>query len=126
MLFRSSGSVPPNPTEILMSKKIKELFEVLKQQYDYIIVDTAPVSLVTDTLLISRYADASIYVVRANKIDKEMLRIPNELYKENKLNKLTIVLNDSDVTKGYGYGYGYGYGSKAAEKPLWKRILGIY
>src|SRR5690554_574919 len=122
----SSGSIPPNPTEILMSKKIKELFDLLKQQYDYIIVDTAPVSLVTDTLLISKYADASIYVVRANKIDKKMLRIPNELYKENKLNKLTIVLNDSDVTKGYGYGYGYGYGSKAAEKPLWKRILGIY
>src|SRR5690554_28034 len=122
----SSGSIPPNPTEILMSTKIKELFEILKQQYDYIIVDTAPVSLVTDTLLVSKYADASVYVVRANKIDKEMLRIPNELYKENKLNKLTIVLNDSDVTKGYGYGYGYSYGSKAAEKPLWKRILGIY
>ncbi|HLW62365.1 MAG TPA: polysaccharide biosynthesis tyrosine autokinase [Flavobacterium sp.] len=122
----SSGSIPPNPTEILMSTKIKELFEILKQQYDYIIVDTAPVSLVTDTLLVSKYADASVYVVRANKIDKEMLRIPNELYKENKLNKLTIVLNDSDVTKGYGYGYGYGYGSKAAEKPFWKRILGIY
>lgn len=122
----SSGSIPPNPTEILMSKKIKELFDVLKKQYDYIIVDTAPVSLVTDTLLVSKFADASIYVVRANKIDKEMLRIPNELYKENKLNKLTIVLNDSDVTKGYGYGYGYGYGSKAAEKPFWKRILGIY
>jgi len=122
----SSGSIPPNPTEILMSKKIKDLFDVLKKQYDYIIVDTAPVSLVTDTLLVSKLADASIYVVRANKIDKEMLRIPNELYKENKLNKLTIVLNDSDVTKGYGYGYGYGYGSKAAEKPFWKRILGIY
>ena len=61
----------------------------------------------------------------ANKIDKEMLRIPNELYKDNKLNKLSIVLNDSDVTKGYGYGYGYGYGAKVETKPLWKRILGI-
>ena len=121
----SSGSIPPNPTEILMNKKIKELFDSLKQKYDYIIVDTAPVSLVTDTLLISKYADATIYVVRANKIDKEMLRIPNELYKDNKLNKLSIVLNDSDVTKGYGYGYGYGYGAKVETKPLWKRILGI-
>lgn len=121
----SSGSIPPNPTEILMSKKIKEIFEELKNQYDYIIVDTAPVSLVTDTLLISKYADATIYVVRANRIDKEMLRIPNELYKENKLNKLTLVLNDSDVTKGYGYGYGYGYGNKIAEKPFWKKALGI-
>ena len=121
----SSGSIPPNPTEILMNKKIKELFDDLNQKYDYIIVDTAPVSLVTDTLLISKYADATIYVVRANKIDKEMLRIPNELYKDNKLNKLSIVLNDSDVTKGYGYGYGYGYGAKVETKPLWKRILGI-
>lgn len=121
----SSGSIPPNPTEILMSKRIKELFELLKLKYDYIIVDTAPVSLVTDTLLISKYADATIYVVRANKIDKEMLRIPNELYKEKKLTNLTIVLNDSDVTKGYGYGYGYGYGSKVEDTPLWKKILGI-
>lgn len=121
----SSGSIPPNPTEILMSKKIREVFETLKSQYDYIIVDTAPVSLVTDTLLISKYADATIYVVRANKIDKEMLRIPNELYRDKKLNKLTFVLNDSDVTKGYGYGYGYGYGAKTEEKPFWKKILGL-
>lgn len=121
----SSGSIPPNPTEILMSKKIKEIFDELKTQYDYIIVDTAPVSLVTDTLLISKHADATIYVVRANKIDKDMLRIPNELYRDNKLTKLTFVLNDSDVTKGYGYGYGYGYGNQIEEKPIWKRILGI-
>ena len=121
----SSGSIPPNPTEILMSKKIKEIFDELKAQYDYIIVDTAPVSLVTDTLLISKHADATIYVVRANKIDKDMLRIPNDLYRDNKLTKLTFVLNDSDVTKGYGYGYGYGYGNIVEPKPLWKRILGI-
>lgn len=121
----SSGSIPPNPTEILMSKKIKELFDTLKSQYDYIIVDTAPVSLVTDTLLIAKYADATIYVVRANKIDKDMLRIPNELYKDKKLNKLTLVLNDSDVTKGYGYGYGYGYGAKTEQKSFWKKLLGL-
>lgn len=121
----SSGSIPPNPTEILMNKKLKQLFDDLKTKYDYIIVDTAPVSLVTDTLLVSKFADATIYVVRANKIDKDMLRIPNELYKDKKLNKLSIVLNDSDVTKGYGYGYGYGYGAKVDEKPLWKKILGI-
>ena len=121
----SSGSIPPNPTEILMNKKIKEVFDTLKAQYDYIIVDTAPVSLVTDTLLISKYADATIYVVRANKIDKDMLRIPNELYKDKKLNKLSLVLNDSDVTKGYGYGYGYGYGAHIEKKPFWKELLGI-
>ena len=107
-----------------MNKKIKEVFDTLKAQYDYIIVDTAPVSLVTDTLLISKYADATIYVVRANKIDKDMLRIPNELYRDKKLNKLSLVLNDSDVTKGYGYGYGYGYGAKVETKPFWKKIFG--
>nr|WP_298006934.1 tyrosine-protein kinase [uncultured Flavobacterium sp.] len=121
----SSGSIPPNPTEILMSKKFQQLFKELKASYDYIIVDTAPVSLVTDTLIISRYADATVYVVRANKIDKEMLRIPNELYRDKKLKNMALVLNDSDVTKGYGYGYGYGYGNEVVQKPLWKRVLGI-
>lgn len=121
----SSGSIPPNPTEILMSKKFQQLFKELKASYDYIIVDTAPVSLVTDTLIISQYADATVYVVRANKIDKEMLRIPNELYRDKKLKNMALVLNDSDVTKGYGYGYGYGYGNEVVQKPLWKRVLGI-
>lgn len=121
----SSGSIPPNPTEILMSKKFQQLFNELKASYDYIIVDTAPVSLVTDTLIISQYADATVYVVRANKIDKEMLRIPNELYRDKKLKNMALVLNDSDVTKGYGYGYGYGYGNEVVQKPLWKRLLGI-
>src|SRR5690606_10482112 len=91
----SSGSIPPNPTEILMSKKFQQLFKELKASYDYIIVDTAPVSLVTDTLIISQYADATVYVVRANKIDKEMLRIPNELYRDKKLKNMALVLNDS-------------------------------
>ena len=121
----SSGSIPPNPTEILMSKKFQQLFKELKASYDYIIVDTSPVSLVTDTLIISQYADATVYVVRANKIDKEMLRIPNELYRDKKLKNMALVLNDSDVTKGYGYGYGYGYGNEVVQKPLWKRVLGI-
>ena len=120
-----AGVIPPNPAELLMSTKIETMFDTLKNEYDYIIVDTAPVSLVTDTLLISKHADATIYVVRANKIDKDMLRIPNDLYRDNKLTKLTFVLNDSDVTKGYGYGYGYGYGNVVEVKPLWKRILGI-
>lgn len=81
--------------------------------------------MVTDTLIISQYADATVYVVRANKIDKEMLRMPNELYRDKKLKNMALVLNDSDVTKGYGYGYGYGYGNELVNKPLWKKIFGI-
>lgn len=103
-----AGVIPPNPAELLMSVKLETMFENLKNQYDYIIVDTAPVSLVTDTLLISKFADAFIYVVRANYLEKEMLKISDALYKEKKLPSMCMLLNDTDVTKGYGYGYGYG------------------
>lgn len=120
-----AGTIPPNPAELLMNKKIEEMFKTLKQQYDYIIVDTAPVSLVTDTLLIAKYADAFIYVIRANKLDKKLLNIPVSLYKENKLPNMSLLLNDTDSTKGYGYGYGYGKLKENANRPLWKKILGI-
>lgn len=103
-----AGVIPPNPAELLMSVKLETMFEDLKKQYDYVIIDTAPVSLVTDTLLISKYADAFIYVVRANYLEKNMLKISETLYKEKKLPSMCMLLNDTDVTKGYGYGYGYG------------------
>lgn len=103
-----AGVIPPNPAELLMSVKLETMFEDLKKQYDYIIIDTAPVSLVTDTLLISKFADAFIYVVRANYLDKEMLRMPESLYRDKKLPSMCMLLNDTDVIKGYGYGYGYG------------------
>ena len=62
------GSIPPNPTELLMSKKVDELFAQFKKEYDFIIVDTAPVSLVSDTLIIAKHADTFVYVVRANRL----------------------------------------------------------
>ena len=102
-----AGIIPPNPAELLMGKKVEELFESLKSQYDYIIVDTAPIGLVADTLLIAKYADCFIYVFRANFLGKRMLNIPNSLYKEKKLPNMCLLLNDTDSTKGYGYGYGY-------------------
>jgi tyrosine-protein kinase Etk/Wzc len=105
-----AGVIPPNPAELLMSKKVDTVFETLKAQYDYIIVDTSPVSLVTDTLLIAKHADTFIYVARANFLEKRMLNIANTLYKEKKLPNMCLLLNDTDSTKGYGYGYGYGYG----------------
>lgn len=116
-----AGVIPPNPAELLMNKKVDTLFETLKSQYDYIIVDTAPVSLVTDTLLIAKHADCFIYVARANFLEKRMLNIINTLYKEQKLPNMCLLLNDTDSTKGYGYGYGYG--SKIEKKPWRKRIF---
>lgn len=106
-----SGIVPPNPVELLSSERFKNLLEEVKGEYDYIIMDSAPVSLVTDTLLISKYADMFIYVTRAEYLDKRMLEIPRNLYKQERLPNMAMVLNDIDVKKGYGTGYGYGYGS---------------
>jgi capsular exopolysaccharide synthesis family protein len=111
-----AGIIPPNPAELLMSKKVDLFFNALKAQYDYIIVDTAPVSLVTDTLLIAKHADCFIYVARANFLEKRMLSIPNGLFKERKLPNMCMLLNDTDSTKGYGYGYGYGV---AVKKVSW-------
>ncbi|MEN2413826.1 GumC family protein [Flavobacterium mesophilum] len=116
-----SGVIPPNPAELLMSNKVDQLFEELKKEYDYIIVDTAPVSLVTDTLLIAKNADTFVYVMRANVLEKRMLNIANTFYKEKKLPNMCIVLNDTDSTKGYGYGYGYGV--KVDKKPWYKRLI---
>ncbi|MNX60672.1 Tyrosine-protein kinase etk [compost metagenome] len=115
-----SGVIPPNPAELLMSKRVDQLFAELKKEYDYIIVDTAPVSLVTDTLLIAKNADTFVYVMRANVLEKRMLSIANTFYKEKKLPNMCIVLNDTDSTKGYGYGYGYGV---REEKKAWYKKL---
>ena len=122
----ASGVIPPNPAELLLHAKVKELFEEVKKDYDYIIVDTAPVNLVTDTLLVSKYADMFLYVSRANYLDKRMLNVAQTLYNEKKLVNMAIILNDTDMTRGYGYGYGYGYGNAYVEtikKPWYKRIL---
>lgn len=119
----NSGDIPPNPVELLMSKRVKEIFNYAKEHYEFIIVDTAPVGMVTDTIQISEYADLSIYVIKANYLDKRMLHIPEKLNKEQKLTHMAILINGSDHSKGaYGYGYGYGYGKKK-KKSWYKRIF---
>ena len=117
----NSGDIPPNPGEILMSKRVAEIFDEVKQLYEYIIVDTAPVGMVTDTIQISKYADLTIYVVKSNFLAKRMLQSPEKLNKENKLVNMAMLINESDHTKG-AYGYGYGYGNKK-KIPWYKRIF---
>ncbi|OWP79609.1 GumC family protein [Flavobacterium oreochromis] len=119
-----AGVIPPNPAELLMGQKLEKMFDYLKGQYDYIVVDTAPVSLVTDTLLIAKNADAFIYVVRAKYLEKELLKIPNTIYREGKLPNMSLVLNDTDVINGYGYGYGYG--QEIREKTFWEKIRDLF
>ncbi|WP_196889219.1 GumC family protein [Aureivirga sp. CE67] len=111
-----SGFIPPNPAEMLLSPRIKEMFESVKNEYDYVIVDTAPVSLVTDTLAISKYADMFLYVIRAEVLDRKLLEIPQKLYTEKKLPNMAVIVNGVDHEKGYGYGYGYGYGAHLEKK----------
>jgi tyrosine-protein kinase Etk/Wzc len=107
-----SGPIPPNPAELLSNGRLEQLLEEAKDVYDYIIVDTAPTILVTDTLLISQLADVTLYMVRANYTDKNLLNFIKELNEQKKLKNMAFVLNDIGSGKAYGYGYGYGYGYK--------------
>jgi len=115
------GPVPPNPSEILLDPKLNDLFVWLKQNFDAIIVDTAPVGMVSDALTLSKFADATLYIVRQGHTFKKQIGMIDEFYTQGKLPKISIILNDIRVISGYGYygygrygygrGYGYGYGS---------------
>lgn len=120
-----SGDIPPNPSELLMNPKVKTLFDSLKESYDYIVVDTAPVGMVTDTLLLSKYAHCFVFVARANYLDKRLLSVAETIYKEKRLPNMAVLINGSDHTKGYGYGYGYGGYGYGHQKPKswWKRMI---
>ncbi|MAU72723.1 MAG: tyrosine protein kinase [Pseudozobellia sp.] len=114
-----SGRIPPNPAELLMSDRIKELFNQVKNNYDYIIVDTAPLMVVTDTLLISEHADLLIYVTRAGVTELKAVDYPIKLQEEEKIKGLAFVVNDVEAANlGYGGKYGYGYGK--TQKKWWK------
>lgn len=106
-----SGRIPPNPAELLLSDRFKQLIDDVKDKYDYIMVDTAPTMLVTDTLLISQYADVTVYISRAEYTEKKLLNYPKELIKEEKLKNVAFIVNDvAQANFGYGTKYGYGYG----------------
>ena len=128
------GTVPPNPTELLARDGLDKAIETLKENFDYVILDTAPVGMVTDTLLIGRVADLSVYVCRADYTRKNEYTLINELAENNKLPSLCTVINGLDLKRrkygyyygygkygkyyGYGkrYGYGYGYGEQSHTK----------
>lgn len=105
-----SGPIPPNPAELLSNGRFEKLLEEAKLEFDYIIVDTAPTILVTDTLLIAPFADLTLYMCRANYTEKQLLEYSKELNSQAKLNNMAYIINDIGAGKAYGYGYGYGYG----------------
>jgi succinoglycan biosynthesis transport protein ExoP len=106
-----SGPIPPNPSELILSDAMKELIDELKQKYDYIILDTPPVGLVSDALELSQYADVTLYIVRQNYTKKDMITLLNTRIKRGELNNASIVFNGYENKAKYGSGYGYGYGA---------------
>jgi len=105
-----AGPVPPNPAELLMSPRLDELIDELKNEFDYIILDSAPVGIVSDTYLLNRLVDNTIYVTRQNYTPREMAGFINDTYDNKRLNNMAVVLNGTKENLGYGYGYGSGYG----------------
>ncbi|MBR0243944.1 MAG: polysaccharide biosynthesis tyrosine autokinase [Bacteroidaceae bacterium] len=104
-----SGPIPPNPTEMLSRANLKTVLDLMSNEYDYIILDTAPIGLVTDTLLIARFANVSCFVCRADYTPKANLELLDSMAQENKLPNACVVLNAVDMSKRkYGYYYGYG------------------
>ncbi len=106
----TSGAVPPNPSELLISPATEVLLNSLRKRYDYILIDTPPVGIVSDAVELIKHADSSMYVVRQNFSQKGMLKMINEKYEKGEVSNLSIVLNDFNVKSKYGYEYGYGYG----------------
>ena len=113
----SCGPVPPNPAELLLDPKITDLFSWLKNQFDVIIIDTAPIGMVSDAMTLAQFADNSLYIVRQEYTFKKQIGLIDEIYHEKKLPKLSLILNDVKMKAGYGYyGYGrYGYGKGYGE-----------
>ena len=99
-----SGPIPPNPAELLASSKVDKMFAELRSQFDYIIVDTAPIGLVSDTFTLDRIADASIFVCRMNRTKLSMFEELNDIYEKKRLKKLSIIINGAKARKTYGYG----------------------
>src|SRR5699024_9813877 len=119
-----SGHIPPNPVNLLIGDRFKELMERAKEEYDYIIVDTAPTILVTDTLLISEFADSVIYLIRIDVTELKLLGHINDVYRTGKLKNMGIAINELDKKSGYGYSYNYGYGygyysDESTSTPWW-------
>ncbi len=104
-----AGVIPPNPAELLQTERLDQLFAELRKRYDYIIVDTAPVAMVSDTFILDRIADMTLFVSRANYTSREMVDFINQIAEQKRLKNIACVFNGvKDVKAGYGYGYGYG------------------
>ena len=108
----TTGTLPPNPSELILTEKMKDLVSILKEKYDYVIFDTPPVGLVTDALILMNYADIALLVARASYTRKEFIKNLDRLAQEHSQHTFGMILNGVEIGEKYGYGYGsnYGYG----------------
>ncbi|HWV73133.1 MAG TPA: polysaccharide biosynthesis tyrosine autokinase [Pseudosphingobacterium sp.] len=130
LYFASSGPIPPNPSELILSGRTKQFFLEAKENFDLIIIDAPPIGAVTDGQLLSKFSDIALYVLRVNYTPKSLIQLANDVLSEGKIKRLNIVLNDvpDSNSSGYGagkYGYAYGYydqgeGKKSLRK-FWKK-----
>lgn len=105
------GPMPPNPAELLLSPNFDRLIAELREKYDYVLLDCPPMGIVADTAISARVADLTIFIVRAGRFEKNLLPELEDIYSENKLPHMSVILNGIDMKRsGYGYRYGYGYG----------------
>lgn len=113
-----SGPIPPNPSELLLDSRINDMFSWLRDNFEVIIIDTAPVGMVSDAMTLGKFANCTLYLVRQGHTMKKQVLLIDELYKESKLPKVSVIINDVKLKPGYGYygygRYGYGYGQKSS------------
>jgi capsular exopolysaccharide synthesis family protein len=131
------GPVPPNPSEMLLDSRVSDLFDYLKQNFDVVLIDTAPVGMVSDAMTLGKFAYCSLYIVRQGHTYKKQVALIDEFYSQGKLPKVSVVINDVKLKPGYGYygygRYGYGYGYKSnyyeEEEPSggpFRKLIGMF
>ena len=117
----AAGNIAPNPAELLMDERLDQLIAELRKRYDYIVVDSVPIGIIADATIANRIADLTVFVARAGKLDRRQLPDIEQIYQEQKLHNMALVLNGADYRHRYGYhyygyyghyGYRYGYGKK--------------
>ncbi|MEP3974917.1 tyrosine-protein kinase family protein, partial [Nonlabens ulvanivorans] len=116
-----SGSIPPNPAELWMQSRTKDMIEEAKGMYDLVIIDSAPTIVVTDTFLINKFADVTVYVTRANHTDRGLLEFISDTIKDGKLTNVAAVINSVKLTN-FGYGNKYGYSYSADKKTFMEKL----
>ncbi|QNL51639.1 polysaccharide biosynthesis tyrosine autokinase [Olivibacter sp. SDN3] len=124
LYFGSCGPIPPNPSELIINPRTREMLARAREMFDIIIVDAPPIGAVTDGQLLSEYCDVSLYVVRADYTPRDLIGLPEDMRREKKMKNMAVVLNDVKEGSGSYYGYTYGYYNQEEVKDKWWKRIG--